>query len=284
MNNCRVISGFLALIFSLTVLCTGCHTGPKVRKNRDWSLPTLTLPTAKKGDTIKPPAEKADPKKTAEVAQKRAGKDRNVILPPADSTLLPHKEEIAQLSEFKDNRDEINMPPLTPETGFTGSTETFADAHPTGVNSYQNTPSAANPTLYEPSTGLAGTTPSQFSPYPGTDTSFSKESAPSAGALPSSLELPEIPPAKTLAESCPLQSSPTTAQIGNQIPPQEALIGMPDLDPMAEIQARNSTQSTHILPVCAEQPTENHFTPSQASPAVLFAPGNISPNYPAAPY
>lgn len=89
-------------LLSLLVFLSGCHsTGRKAKT--DWSIPSVKLTPASKGEKVARPAERASAKSTSELAHDRMDGHNPMasIRTGNDPTLRPDPHEIARLNQFE---------------------------------------------------------------------------------------------------------------------------------------------------------------------------------------
>ncbi|MDO4575452.1 MAG: hypothetical protein Q4D98_09610 [Planctomycetia bacterium] len=249
-NICIVV--LLAVLWGVS----GCKLGgSRGKTTTDWSLPSVKLPSAKKGDSIARPADRANAKATAELAHDRqAGHNPAAAADGEDPSLRPNPAEVAELSRFEggDVPAWATQGAAPPEAVASQEKTTDADTVIPSIDT-SNTPSANVGNLDALASGLPPIT--------------------EEGGLPTSLDggLPSTIPSDAVASDVPA-SLPTEAatypQTGN----------LPSLGSSVSELPGNVTPAQAVVPA---QATTTTATTTDAQPAVLFAPGNINPSYPA---
>ena len=240
----RTICSLLAVV--ILVGLSGCRSGASGKRTMtDWSLPSVSLPSSKKGDTIAKPSEKANARSTADLAQQRVGGGNPAAGPSgSDPSLAPDMLEMARLSQFEGSQvpnwaDAPALPP-GPESVQTPTSERVAQNVEPAL-SLPELPSG-NPQMAAVAAAASSGVPSESLPQE------------TSGGLPSSLDGFASAPAAV----------PNAA--GNTM---TELPAYPNTD-------SNSAPASVSVPVSAP-------APAPASSQNLFLPGNINPNYPSSP-
>ncbi|MDO4568974.1 MAG: hypothetical protein Q4D38_01155 [Planctomycetia bacterium] len=306
---------FLLLMSFLVGATLGCRSkGGKT--TTDWSLPSVALPSAKKGDPIAKPSEKANPKATAELAHQRANGTGDAVGIGYDDSLRPNAEEVAHLGRFEGNE----LPPWTespsPSAGASSPMSPIGvEVPPGGIPNSPSIPPAPAPygSIAQNPTGGTATIPplmgSSTQPSVGGNATPQLEAYGTQAALPPSL--PESLPA-TLPNELPsdlpnglpnnLPGSGVASQnvgVNPNVSPNEVPNGgntpyAPDVPNAISPNASQTQQaagtpapaagysplgsSMSELPAVAPEAAQE-LTP----PRPLFLPGNINPTYPGAP-
>lgn len=251
---------------------SGCKMGSTNKTTTDWSLPSVRLPSAKKGDHVPKPAEKANPEATSKLAhQRESGNSALAALTKEDPSLKPDPGEVGKLSQIEGG----SLPAW--------ATETAPSENPSPASLAQ-TPSAATPSLPPEAETLQ--LPETLETRPATgipdwNTTVENTLPPSlgqpSGELPATLE-GGLPATLDSAPTMPAMAATPAPQMGNQPHLGNTMSELPNT--LSGIPASPST-SDNVLPVSGTMPAA---APAPATPSVLFAPGNINPSYPDNPY
>lgn len=240
--------------------------GSSGKTTTDWSLPSVRLPSAKKGDSVPKPAEKANPEATSKLAhQRESGNSALTALTKEDSSLKPDPGEVGKLSQLEGG----NLPAWASET---------SPSTPASVNSLAQNPSASAPSLPPEAETLQ--LPEVLETRPASagipdwnatvENTLPSSLGQSSGELPATLD-GGLPPTLDSPPAMPAMAATPSPQMGNQPHLGNTMSELPET-----LSGTPSVSAT--IPAAANVPAE--MPASSAAPAVLFAPGNINPSYP----
>lgn len=268
----------LVLIGTLLAF-SGCKATGK-KKMTDWSIPTVKLSPHSKDEKVTPPAEKASPENTANLAHDRLkGHNPTAAIRANDNdpTLRPDPQEIARLSEFEGRKTPdwaVGALPSAPEASAPIPSERIAqnvnEQTLAAESSRQGLPAPSNPNLLED--GLPD----------------SVDALPNPGS-----SLASLPPAQAVS---PDANNPSGLQAGDVMMELPGTLDGNTVQASAEIPAQGAANAAQPIPVQPQQaPILPQTLPStlpqaqpqaqqpQDQPPVLFMPGNINPQYPNTP-
>lgn len=252
MKRTLLAAASLAIVLGGLPFFWGCKAASSSTDN-GWKTP-LSVSRTKKGDPIDQPADKANPRDTSQQANMRAGRkqsDTMTHIQPTDETLRHDRVQMAQIDRQAKG---------TPDWVLSTPPDEVAPVQPPAApEHFATAPNYARD---------AGLPPMPAEPAPPMGLSMNMPPADGDFRLPATLDDASLPPP---APAAPQNLAGLNAP-GDTLPASIAtshpqLGGQPHFDHAAPV--------NHTAPMAQNAPS--------ATPAVLFAPGNINPAYPDQP-